>query len=48
MDLKKSDVVEERVREFCSAEGKVKGRVKSVDLRKWEGEGEVILCMRGR
>ena len=30
MDLKKSDVVEERVRESCSAEGKVKGKVKSV------------------
>ena len=45
MDLKKSDVVEERVRESCSAEGKVKGKVKSVNLRKWEGEGEVILCV---
>ena len=48
MDLKKSDLVEERVRESCSTEGKVKGKVKSVNLRKWEGEGEVILCMRGR
>jgi len=34
MDLKKSDVVEERVRESCSAEGKVKGKVRSVNLRK--------------